>query len=171
MPGPIQCVWTGEAFKPLNRRFLREASERYGDGEIVTLDDAKGRSMRSHDHYHAAIHDAWMSLSDEASQRFPSEEHLRKYALIKAGYADSRSVSVASRAEAIRVASFIGAGDAFAVVTTEGATVTVWTAKSQSMKAMGGKVFQESKAATLDVIADLIGTTSATLQANAGMAA
>ena len=167
MSGPIQCVWTGEAFKPLNGRFHREAASRYGDGEVVTLDDAKGRSRTSHDHYFAIIAEAWGSLSDEAAQRFPTPEHLRKYALIKAGYADSQTFAASSRAEALKIAAFIAPIDDFAIVTTDAASVTRWTAKSQSMKAMGGKVFQESKSAVLEVIAGLLETSVEVLRSAA----
>ncbi len=39
----------------------------------------------------------------------------------------------------------------------EGATVYRFTAQSQSRKAMGAKLFQESKTAVLEFIEDLIG--------------
>lgn len=164
---PIPCVWTQTGFVPINARFMKAAGERYGLGEVVELDEVKPRSGRSHDHYFAAVHEAWQSLPEAASQRFPTDEHLRKYALIKAGYADSRSVVTASRAEALRVAAFIGGMDPFALVSTEGSTVTHWTAKSQSMKAMGAKVFQESKAAVLEVLASLLDVSKADLEAAA----
>lgn len=164
MAAPITYVWTEKGFAPSNARFMAMARERYGLGEIVTLDEVKSRSGRSHDHYFAAVHEARQNLPEAAAERFPTDEHLRKYALIKAGYADSRSVVTASRAEALRVAAFIGGMDPFALVSTEGATVTHWTAKSQSMKAMGGKVFQESKAAVLEVLASLLGVTTDDLE-------
>jgi hypothetical protein len=69
------------------------------------------------------------------------------------------------------LAAFVRPTDDFAIVTATGATVTVWTAKSQSVKAMGGKDFQVSKQAVLDVIADLIGVSPETLSREAGQAA
>ena len=51
------------------------------------------------------------------------------------------------------------------------ATVTVMTAKSQSMRAMGRVEFQRSKEAVLDVVAQMIGVKRDALAANAGKAA
>jgi hypothetical protein len=93
-----------------------------------------------------------------------SPEHLRKYALVKAGYHDKRSIVCSSRAEALRLASFIRPMDDFAVIGTNGPVVTVLTAKSQSMKAMGRKEFQASKDAVLNVLAEMIGTTREALE-------
>ena len=64
----------------------------------------------------------------------------------------------------MRVAAFVRPLDDFAVVETDGLVVTVYTAKSQSMRAMGKKTFQESKDAVLRVIAELIGTDPTTLK-------
>ena len=47
--------------------------------------------------------------------------------------------------------------DDFAVIVTSDATVTVYTAKSQSLKAMGKKVFQKSKDSVLDIAWQMAG--------------
>ena len=78
---------------------------------------------------------------------------------------------MATAAEAVRVASFIKPMDDYAVVVPKGATVSVFTAKSQSMKAQGRKDFQESKTRVLDLLSDMIGVDRRTLDANAGRAA
>jgi hypothetical protein len=61
--------------------------------------------------------------------------------------------------------------DDFAVVIVREAVVLVWTAKSQSVKAMGAKDFQQSKSDVLDFLADLIGVSSDELAKHGGMAA
>jgi hypothetical protein len=68
-----------------------------------------------------------------------------------------RTIVCASKAEAQRVAAFIKPMDEYAVVLAQEATVTVYTAKSQSMRAMGKEAFQASKDAVLGVLADMIG--------------
>lgn len=156
MMQPIPCVWTGEAFIPRgNLKAL--VAEHYGEGEVVALEPVEERSSKSHAHYFACVGAAWQTLPDEAMDRFPTASHLRKYALIKAGYRDERSIACSSRAEALRLAAFIKPMDEYAIVTVAGSAVTVHTAKSQSVKAMGSKVFQESKDAVFAVLADLLG--------------
>jgi hypothetical protein len=111
-----------------------------------------------------------MNLPDHLAQQFTSPEALRKFALVRAGYADSRTIVASSKAEAQRMAAFVRPLDTFAVVTVSDAAVTVWAARSQSARAMGKRDFQESKDKVLDVIAALIGTDPTTLAAHAGQA-
>ena len=126
-------------------------------GQEYRLVQEAGRSKRSHDHYFACVEDAWQNLPERWDGRFPTADHLRKFALIRAGYRDERSIVATSKAEAQRVAAFVKPMDEFAVVVVTEAVVTVYTAKSQSRKAMGGPVFQKSKQDTLDVLAEMVG--------------
>jgi hypothetical protein len=104
-----------------------------------------------------------VNLPEQLADRFATSEHLRKWALIKAGYRDERTIVCASKSEAQRIAAFFKPMDDFAVVVSREATVISWTAKSQSVKAMGNKVFQESKTKVLDVLSEMIGSDAATL--------
>jgi hypothetical protein len=99
----------------------------------------------------------WLNLPERVAPQFPDAEILRKHALIRSGYADKRSIVCRSAAEAQRVAAFIAPMDGYAIVTVDATTVTVWTAQSQSMRAMGKKAFQASKEAVLGYVSDLIG--------------
>jgi hypothetical protein len=148
--------WSGEAMVPLGR-FAKEARSLFDAGETYRLETVEERSRQSHDHYFACIRDAWLTLPEAQYKRFPTEEHLRKYALIKCGFADQRTVVCASKAEAQRWAAFIKPMDSFAIVMATGCVVTVWTAQSQKLRAMGKKKFQESKRAVLDYLADFLG--------------
>lgn len=152
-------------------RFKRVCDRQYAAGAIYPLDVHEGRSHQSHKHYFACIHDAWLNLPESWTDEFPTDEHLRKHALIKAGYCDKRSLVLNSRAEALRTAAFIQPIDSYAIVTAQECTVTVYTAQSQSVKAMGGKVFQESKTAVLDIVSAMAGVKLEELSANAGQAA
>lgn len=157
---PLAFTWDGEALIP---RVPRLADKHLVVGETYMMVPHEDRSIASHRHYFASINEAHQNLPEELAARLPTPEALRKYALIRAGFRDERSIACASKAEAQRVAAFIKPMDEFAVVTVENALVTVYTAKSQSMRAMGKKVFAESKDAVLRVISEMIGTDAASL--------
>lgn len=152
----VPCRWDGESFVP-ERGHARRLDNVLVVGERYTLEVVEARSALSHRHYFAAVNEAWGNLPDPMAERFPTSEHLRKYALIKSGYADHRQLVAGSRAEALRLAAFVRPMDEYAVVGTEGAVVNVWTAQSQSMRAMGKARFQQSKDAVLDVLARFLG--------------
>jgi len=160
---PLPFFWDGSAMVPPSR-FAKQADQQFVIGETYTLAEVQDRSSASHRHYFALINDAWMNLPEAQGERFPSAESLRKYALVKAGYRDERSIVCASKAEAHRVASFIKPMDEYAIVFVFEATVTVYTAKSQSVRAMGKAEFQASKDAVIAVLAEMIDVAPAVLQ-------
>lgn len=165
---PVTFCWDGEVMTPLNGRV---ADRHYIVGQTYRLVPFEGRSRASHNQYFAALHDAWLNLAAEFAERFPTEEHLRKWALIRAGFRDERSIVAASKAEAQRLVAFMRPLDDYAVVIARDAVVIVYTAKSQSVHAMGKAEFQRSKQAVLDVVAELIGSNADELRRNAGQAA
>jgi hypothetical protein len=165
-PPPMIMTWDGEALKPV-RRFQKIADQRLVVGEQYRVDPEEERSLQSHQHYFAIVNEAWRNLPEGVAERFPTQEHLRKWALIKAGYFDNRSVVCASKAEASRVAAFVRPLDEYAVVVVSEAVVTIYTAKSQSTRAMGKESFQASKNAVQGVLAELVGVTSEALHAAA----
>lgn len=162
--------WDGESMVPL-KGFQKRCDETFYVGERYRMEVQEERSMRSHRHYFASIHEAWLNLPEDKAERFPTSEHLRKWALIKTGYRDERSIVAASKAEAQRIAAFVRPIDEYAVVVVRDACVLVYTARSQSVKAMGKKDFTGSKEAVLDVLATLVGTSAQSLQENARTAA
>ena len=164
MPAPVTYRWDGEAMQPLPR-FHNVCNAEFVVGETYTLDEVKQRSQASHRHYFAAIHTAWLNLPETIAANFPSEDHLRKFALIRTGYRDERSIACASKAEAQRVAAFIKPMDDYALVVVNEAMVTVYTAKTQKTRAMGAKEFQASKEAVLDYLAGMIGTNRESMEA------
>ena len=144
-------------------RHIKAADRAFVIGETYALAVHEDRSSATHRHYFALINEAWQSLPEHMADRFPTADHLRKWCLIRAGYRDERSIVCASKAEAQRVKAFVGPIDDFAVVVASEAVVTVYTAKSQSMRAMGKAEFQASKQAALDIIAGMIDVSPATL--------
>lgn len=154
---PLDMVWAEGCLRPANLFWARKAAERFAEGEVVTVVTQEDRSAKSHRHYFAAIKQAWENLPPLMAERFRNPEMLRAYALIKAGYCDSTSTVCASPRDAQRMADFIRPIDAFRLVEREGRVVTVYTAKSQSYRAMAKKDFQEVKDKVLGIISQMIG--------------
>jgi hypothetical protein len=144
--------------------FQKQADAIYCIGETYPMAPVEVRSGASHNHYFAAVNEAWSNLPESLSGQYPTAEHLRKAALIRAGYRDERSIVCNSRAEALRVAAFIKPMDEYALVAVSEAVVRVYTAKSQSLRAMGREAFQQSKTDVLEVLADMIGVAPAELE-------
>lgn len=136
-------------------------------GETYRIEFREERSTNSHKHYFAAINEAWKNLKDEDSDRFPTPDHLRRWALVRAGYADERSIVYDTPEDAARSAVLARSLDGFAIIVPRGNVLKIYTAKSQSMRSMDRATFQASKTAVLNIAADLIGTDPATLAANA----
>lgn len=167
---PVEFAWTGDAMQPLGR-FRGLCDRQFVIGESYILTEIEERSSKSHAHYFACVKDGWSNLPEHLADRFPSSDHLRKWALIKAGFRDEVTFTASSKAEAVRIAAFLRPVDDTSVVRVKDGVVIRWTAKSQSMRAMGKDDFQRSKDAVLAVIDDLIGTAPGTLSREAGRAA
>lgn len=136
--------WNGEAMEPLPR-FHNIVNAAYTVGEVYRMDVHEQRSLVSHNHYFATLEDIFQTLPETADERIKSADHMRKFALIRCGYRDEKSIVCSSKAEARRIAAFVQPMDDYAIVVVQEAMVVVWTAKSQSMKAMGKDQFQKSK--------------------------
>ena len=167
-PRIMRFRWNGLAMVPLHPGV---AKRQYEDGESYWLEARQERSINSHNHFFASLTEGWNNLPEHEAERYPSPDHLRRWLLIRAGYYDERTIVVGSKAEAQRVAAFVRPLDDYAVVVAKEATVSVFTAKSQSMRAMGRAEFQRSKDAVLDALANMIGVERKALEANAGQAA
>ena len=155
-PPPLACNWDGTVFRPLPGA-ARAAERHFTPGGVYPLVVQEPRSQASHAQYFALITEAWQTLPEDLASDFPSSEHLRKWALIKAGHCDMRTLVCSSKAEAQRTAAFVRPLDPFAIVTVRDAVVTVYTAHSQSFRAMGKAAFQKSKDDVLRIIGELIG--------------
>ncbi len=167
-PRILRFRWDGRVMVPV---YPGVAAKQYEVGEVYPLEVREDRSINSHRHFFAVVREGWQNLPEAQAQRFPTEDHLRKWLLIRTGFRDERSIPLASKAEAQRVAAFVKPLDDFAVVVAREATVTVLTAKSQSVKAMGRAEFQKSKDAVLDELAAMISVDRKALEQNAGKAA
>lgn len=165
---PLKFRWQDGTMQPLAPDVARRT---YEDGQIYRLAPWEDRSANTHRHYFSCINEGWNQLPEHMADQFATPDHLRRWLLIRAGFRDERTIVLASKAEAVRVAAFIRPLDPYAVVVPRESTVVVMTAHSQSYKSMGARTFQESKEKTLDLLASMIGTDSKTLAQNAGRAA
>ena len=139
------------------------------NGELVTVIIERGRSMNSHRHQFAFVHEAWQNLP-EALQSAPwaeTPDTMRKHALIATGFHHSYTLDCGANATAQRIKAQLVRAEAravgYAIGQVRGPILTIWTPESQSMRSMGGKRFQESKSAILDWMAAQIGVAPSSL--------
>jgi hypothetical protein len=171
---PIRLRWNGAAFEPAGARVAKECSASYVVGEVYDFVEHKPRSHKSHAHFFACINEAFDNLPEACAGQFATPEHLRKWALIQGGYRKERMIVCRSLEDAERMAGFIRPLDEYAIITTDGPIIRIWTAASQredGAAAMDAKEFQASKQAVLDVIAEMIGVAPAELSRHGGTSA
>ena len=148
---------------PLDR-FRTLAGRQFHPGREYVLVNWRGRSEKSHAHYFACIKTGWENLPESIAGRFPSPEYLRKWCLVKEGYADETNVVVDDEEQAAKLVLIIRKMDPYAVIrmTADDAgsgVVTIWRAQSQDHASMGWDAFQESKDRVLGRIAMMCGLT------------
>lgn len=159
---PCYYRWSGDVMEPLPR-FRHRAIDQFVIGQTYRLMVEEERSQATHRHFFACVNESWKNLPDDLAQRFASAEHLRKWALIRSGFHDERTLVMETPADARRTAAFIAKLDDQGVIIVKGNIVSHYTAKSQAIWAMDRKTFQESKEAVLELVAEMIGLTSAQL--------
>lgn len=160
---PIPFIWKDGAFHPLGRA-RNLAGAHYGDGEVVLLAPVEERSDASHRHEFAWLREAWLTLPENLAEQFPTADHLRKRALILAGFYNETIVDAGTNAAALRVASVMRADDGFAHVVVRGPLVVRRTAKSQSRRSMDKVEFQASKTGVMAVVAEMLGVPAEALE-------
>ncbi len=168
---PVAFRYEDGKMVPANKFHADRAAKQFAQGQTYAMVVHEARSPESHSHYFACLHDAWMNLAEEYADEIPTAEHLRAYALVKAGYADKHTIVHATPEDAIRTAAIASSRDKIRIVKVAGRIVTVWIPHSQSTRAMGKKEFAASKNAVLDIVAAMARTTRHDLENNAGKAA
>lgn len=167
---PIEFYWDGKAMVPTDR-FIPIAGRQYTQGEVYRMAVEEERSGVSHRHYFASVHEAWKNLPHDLAELFPTSEKLRKWVLIKCGYANAQAMVCDTELDAARIAGMLGRMNEDSVVISKGRVMKMYTAKSQSVRSMDKNEFQASKTAVLDYISGMIGVSRETLEENAGKAA
>ncbi len=150
-------------------RLLTNQAPDLEDGEMVLVSIERARSPASHRHQFAWLRDAWGNLP-ETLAGYPwaeTPETLRKHALIATGYCHVSATDVGSNPAAMRMKAVLlaqaTAAHGYAIATVRGPILTLYTPESQSVRAMGGTRFRESKTAVLNWIADRIGVSPESL--------
>ena len=122
-------------------RYLNVAKRQFADGHDYPMVVLEARSRASHNQFFAAVDDAWHNLPEEIAARWPTSEHLRKWALVETGWFDEKFFDCDSPAKAKNLAVFIRSVDTFGVILLHKNKVIVREAKSQSAAAMGKESF------------------------------
>lgn len=158
MNAPVQLRYEGDGeFRAASGYWTGICDREFVVGEVYKVAEHFDRSINSHNHYFASIAEAHGNLPDELLEIYPSPEHLRKKALVRKGYRHEREYVCESKAAAAELVRTIRPLDDYAIIEARENVVRIWTAKSQSKKAMGARDFQTSKQDVLDFIADLLG--------------
>lgn len=160
---PVIFCWDGEAMVPAGGYWARKSDEQFVVGQRYRLAEENEQSDKSRAHEFAWLKEAWNSLPDSLLDQYPNSEVLRKHGLIAKGHCTLAQHSCASVAEAERLAIILRPYDVYAIVRQRGPVVSVYTAVSQSRRAMGGAMFQKSKSDLMEFVGDLIGVDPQTL--------
>jgi hypothetical protein len=153
----MSFTWNGEAMIPMRPK---AADKVYVIGRRYWLEEVSDRSWISHRQEFAWIAQAWMNLPHDLADLYPSPEHLRKRALIQAGFYNETIIDAGSKAGALRMAAYCRNEDEFAVVFVRGPLVIVRKPKSQRMHGhdrMDKAEFERSKTGIMAVIAEMVG--------------
>jgi len=161
---PVVFTWDGEHMVPIpsatqlcNRQFVV--------GMRYRLAEYEPRSRVSHNYHFAWLEEAFRNLPETHAARFPSAEHLRKWALCRTEYRNLRQIACASEIEAKRVAAFVRSGNSvrgamfYAEVSVHGNVVLEVTPKSQALNQMNKRQFLDSMDKVRHIVAELIGVT------------
>lgn len=145
-------------------RFVKLAQKQFEIGTEYPLEVHEQRSTAEHRHYFAAIREAWSNLNEDATERYPTPDHLRRWALIKAGWYRENTTVCDSFDHAMQLAAFIRKLDDFAVVIQKGNVVKIYIAKSQSYQEMSKEDFQQSSRDVLEILSGQIGISRKALE-------
>ena len=164
--GEVRRVW---AMIP-HARFNALCKRQFVGNEDYALGPVEGVPTKSRAAFFACIGEAWDQLADD-NQRYPSKEHLRHVALVKAGWATHSQTVMETPKDARLFAIGMRKASEYAVIVVKGCVVDVWVAKSIATGQIHGDKWKEIMGKALDWVATLARTTRAELEANAGRAA
>ena len=168
---PTKFQWDGEIFTPVSDYWREQADRELVVGEVYMLTNKIPRSEKSHNHYFGCVAEAWEQLPEQFAADFPSPDHLRYRALIDLGYFNERILVASNATEAERIMKFMKSDVPNVVLSINHNVVIERTAKSQNLKEMDKKEFEQSKAEVLSYCSQLIGISIEDLKQNYGKAA
>lgn len=163
---PVQFVWDGDTMVP-QPRFLPICNKQFVVHEVYTMMPLEERSMKSHSHFFAALHDGWLNIPESMAARWPTEEHLRKWCLIECNFFTEKEFEFPTEDLAQNFAAFFRTVDDFCRIYPVGSRVIIRHAMSQSMALMGKEQFQKSKTAVLDLVESICSVPNGSLMKRA----
>lgn len=163
---PLTYQWNGEAMVPLSR-FHNVANAELVVGQNYVLTEVEDRSQKSHAHLFVEIGEVWSSLPEDLANQYPTPEHLRKTALIRAGFCTVQDHVCKSDAEALRTAILAKSLDQYAITETRGNVLRIYRAQSMAWGRMKRADFQAAKDGVFRVILELTGINPADAEARA----
>lgn len=173
---PVIMRYEGDGiFKAVAPVMVARCEAAYERGQMYRNEFREDRSGPSHRQYFAMINEFYNQLPEDIASNFQGPDELRAFALIKKGFADHVDVTLGDESLAQRIARLLirlrkRYFKHYAVIIPKGTVVRIYTAQSQSYKAMDRKRFQASKEATLGFLSDLTGIDHKTLGARAAEA-
>lgn len=167
---PIEFFWNENHVMVPMQRFAKLADKQFVVGEIYTMVVEEQRSANSHRHYFACVKEAWNNLPEDKVARYPTPEHLRKWALIRCHYYDEKTIVCSSADQADAIVALTEMLDQFAVIIVKGKIVKIFKAKSQSVENMKKEEFERSKQDVLALLADVISVPQKDLEKQARQA-
>jgi hypothetical protein len=166
--GVSSRVW---AMVPL-ARYAKLADRQYAKGEEHALEPVTYRDMSRHNHYFAALNEAFKNLPETVAARWPTAEHFRKWVLIETGWFEEKEFDfegAGANKRAKMLGTFIRAESEFARISITEVSpgkfkVIVRRAKSQAIPAMKPEEFYQSKKDVLDYVSGMIGVRASELK-------
>lgn len=165
-PEAVAFICDGRSMVPLDR-FRPLFNRQFKPGREYVLMEHRGRSDASHNHYFACIKKGWENLPEDTAHRFPTPEYLRKWCLIKEGYADQVDHVCEDEKALGELVALVRKLDPYTVMQASGNVLTIWTAQSQDHASMGHEAFQTSKDRVMGRISNMIGISVTELARNA----
>lgn len=161
------CVEGGEVRRTKvmvpHARFMRLCERQFELEDDYPLGPAENAPSRGRAAIFATVHDVWDNLPD-TQKAFPSEEHLRKTALVKAGWADHSQTILDTPGDAKKFGVMVRKVDAYAIITISGNVVDVWTARSIATGRITSEEFKPVKLRALKWLDSLVGLTPEQLE-------
>lgn len=165
LPPPLLVDFDGAVFRP---RVIGRVLKYFEPGGVYRINFEDNRSAESHNATMAGIARAWNNLPPEQAKRFPTAKHFRKWLLIQNGFCDTRDTVCDTEDDARRFAVLARDLDSYAVIVVRGNVVTIYTAQSMALKAMGKDTFETAKQLILQQAAEMVGMTVAELTTKPG---
>lgn len=164
----LPFIWNGEAMVP-SERFAALAKRQFTKDASYVLEPHEPASHKERGFYFASIREAHDNIDGETLARYPTPEHLRKWALIKAGWRKENHTVCDTADDALKLAAFLRRLDDQAVVVVRENVVQIFVARSQRIGNpedgfMTQDEWKKSKQDVLDILSQQIGVTRRELE-------